>query len=271
MTCTLVTAYYDIKSKFPKDHYVSWMTTFLKIKAPIVLFTEEHMVSTIQALREDRPIHIIVMPFEELDAWKLYKDKWIAQSDMDPESSVHSPELYAVWAQKAFFVERAINHNPYHTDYFFWCDIGAFRKKSIHPIILNSFPSITYLDSDRIILSSVENMTQSEFIQKKDGICGEKITSRWNKCRIVGGLWGGGIKGCITWRSHYQRMLEYYFNVNRFAGKDQQVMLSAYLADPSIAKIVKVTKCNINPWFFLQQLLSDVDVKYILNPTYIKA
>lgn len=102
MACTIVTAYYEIKSKFNRVQYMSWAATFLLLESPIVLFAEEYMVPIITQLRQNRPIHIITMPFEELDTWKLYKDKWIEHYDMDPEKNLHSPELYAVWAQKHF-------------------------------------------------------------------------------------------------------------------------------------------------------------------------
>jgi hypothetical protein len=269
MACTLVTAYYPIKSKFSNERYMNWASTFLRIKSPIVLFTEESMASIFQQMRGERPIHIITLPFHELETWRLYESKWKEQHDMDPEKGHHTPELYTIWAEKAFFVEKAIQTNPFQTDFFFWCDIGAFRDPYISYIILDSFPTTQYLDPERILFQSVGDVTPNDWIQRADGIRGEVISHAWNDIRLVGGLWGGGITACIRWKNAYQRMLESYFRVGRFAGKDQQVMLSTYLDDPSMAKIVRCTKPYIDEWFFLEHLLSDLSERYELNPTYL--
>jgi len=266
--CTLVTAYYDIKSKFKKDIYLNWANTFMKIHAPIILYTEAHIVDYIKSIRGDRPIQINVIPFEEIDTWKMYKENWVEHFKMDPENAYHTPELYAVWAQKAFFVEKAIQANPFNTSYFFWCDIGAFRNPHINPTVLRSFPNPKHLDQDTLLLMAVGDMKDTDKIRKDDGICGEIISNTWNEVRLVGGLWGGGIKACLQWKTEYQKMLERYFNANRFAGKDQQVMLSTYIENPSIAKVVTCTNHAIDQWFFLEYLLSDLNERYQLNSTY---
>jgi glycosyltransferase involved in cell wall biosynthesis len=268
MACTIVTAYYPIKSKFSIDRYMDWASTFLQLKSPIVLFTEESMVNKIREKRGDRPIHIITTPFCELETWKLYESKWKEQYKIDPENHIHTPELYTVWAEKPFFVERAIQINPFQTDFFFWCDIGAFRNPNISQTIIDTFPTTRYLESEKILFQSVGDLKASDWIQKADGIRGECISRTWNEIRLVGGLWGGGINACLRWKNAYHRMLEAYFEAGRFAGKDQQVMLSAYLNDTTLAKVVRCTNFHINDWFFLEHLLSDLSERYELNTTY---
>jgi hypothetical protein len=244
------------------------MRTFLKIQAPMVLFTDAEMENTIRSLREDRPLHLIILPFEEMTTWSLYKDQWIIQHQKDPEQHIHTPELYSVWAEKAFFVERAIQTNPFQTDFFFWCDMGAFRNPQIDPLILQTFPTITYLSQNHLLLQSIGDLTDQEKIPKEDGIYGECISHQWNEIRLVGGLWGGGSRACIAWKNAYQEMLEKYFRMGRFAGKDQQVMLSTYLANPSLARVIRCTTQHIDPWFFLPYLLSQRTEYYIENETY---
>jgi hypothetical protein len=267
MLCTIVTAYYPIKSKFSKERYLEWGKTFMKLESPIILFTEEYLISELKQLRESRPIEFIPLPFEELDTWKLYKNKWIENHTIDPENLYHTPELYAIWAQKAFFVEKAIILNYFNTDYFFWCDFGAFRNPNINNTILQTFPTITYFNNDKLLLQSVGDLTELEKIIKDDGIYGEKISVNWNNVRLVGGLWGGSIRACLQWKKEYQAMLEKYFIKGRFAGKDQIVMLSTYLENPMLANVVKPT-INVDIWFFFQYLLSNINTKYELNSTY---
>jgi hypothetical protein len=269
MACTVVSAFYSIKSKAPKEKYIEWGKTFLSIDAPIVLFTEEEHIPLFKSIRGDKPIHIINIPFNEIDTWKLYHTHWINHHKKDPENRYHTPELYAIWAQKPFFVEKAIHDNPFHTDYFFWCDFGAFRNIHIDSIILKSFPTIKYLPKDKIILQSINNLPSSEKLKKEDGIYGECINESWNECRLVGGLWGGGIEGCLRWKVAYKTMLEKYFCSSRFAGKDQIVMLSAYLDNPTLAVVVSCTIHNIDIWFYFQYLLSNLSIPYKIDDSYI--
>jgi hypothetical protein len=269
MSCTLVTAYYPIKSKFLKEKYLNWGSTFLKLETPLVMFTEADMVPYIKQMRGDRPIKIYVVPFTELDTWKLYERKWIQHHAIDPEKHIHTPELYAVWAQKAFFVEKAIQENPFNTEYFFWCDFGAFRNSTINQIVLNSFPRIKHLPKDKIILQAINPLKDSDKCIKEDGIYGEAITNSWNEVRLVGGLWGGGIEGCLKWKEAYHKMLDTYFTSARFAGKDQIVMLSTYLENPSLATVINCTVSGIDEWFFFEYLLSDYNVEFKCDTSYI--
>ena len=269
MACTIVTAFYPIKSKFPTATYLDWCKTFLQLEAPIVLFTDASLAQTFMDLRGNRPIRILTAPFESLALWVMYENQWKQNHTMDPEAFRHTPELYTIWAQKALFVEKAIEYNPFQTDYFFWCDIGAFRDPTISPTILQTFPTTRYLPKDRIVMQSMGNLEESDKYMRPDGIYGECITSSWNEVRLVGGLWGGHRDGCLKWSQAYQAMLGKYFAAGRFAGKDQQVMLSTYLDNPSLAYIVQPTTTGIDNWFFFEHLLSDLPNRYELNPTYI--
>jgi hypothetical protein len=270
MSCTVVTSYYCIKSKFSKDKYLEWGSTFLKLDSPIILFTENEFVDQIKELRGNKPINIQVIPFNELDTWKLYKEEWTIQyrKDLFKDRSGHSPELYALWAQKSFFVEKAIQLNPFHTSYFFWCDFGAFRDPSISPTILSSFPSIHYLPKHRILLQSVDPLNDDEKIKGDDGIYGKCLMENGNLVRLVGGLWGGDINGCLNWKKAYQEMLENYFHSKRYAGNDQMVMLSTYLNNPKLAIIVKHSIPIKDQWFFLEYLLSDISCPFELDTSY---
>jgi hypothetical protein len=270
MACTLVTCYYPLKSKYPSEQYLRWASDFLKLDASIVLFTTPELAGLFKEIRSKaHPVndhysfHLVEQRFEDLDAW-VYKTQWIQHHGMDPERDNHSPELYAIWAQKAFFVKRAIDLNPFGTNYFLWCDIGAFRN-GLDPVIQTSFPSVRHLPADRILMSSVGPSLPGDNTVRSDGIRGDFM--RVN--RIVGGLWGGGSLGCIRWLHTYKDMLERYFAAGRFAGKDQSVMLSAYLEDRTSALIVKSTVPNIDIWFFLTHLCSNRAVQYELDASYI--
>lgn len=264
--CTLVSAFFPIKSKFPPEYYLHWGQTFLSLDTPLVLFTTKELTPLFKEKRGSKPTLVIQMEFEELDTWRLYKDNWIMNHSFDPEQAIHSPELYAIWAQKAFFVEKAVHMNDFSTEYFFWCDFGAFRNPSINPQILRSFPDPKYLSERKILLQSIQNLDSADKIVGSDGIPG--CASLIRKDRIVGGLWGGGSAACLRWKAAYQEMLEAFFAAGRFAGKDQTVMLSTFLKNPSLASVVECTRPGIDAWFFLENLLSDEPNIYKINTSY---
>lgn len=260
--CTLVTAFFPIRSKFPSEQYMTWARTFMSLESPIVLFTIPSLVNVFQEMRGNRPICIIDVEFDNLYMWRTYSDKWIAHHSLDHESFRHTPELYAIWAQKAVFVDDAIKLNPFNTDYFFWCDIGAFRD-GIDETVRRTFPSIQHLPQDKIALCSVEQLHTKDW-----EICGGIPGNFQYKDRIVGGLWGGGRAGCERWLEAYENMLKIYFENDRFAGKDQSVMLSAYLNDTSFATVYRPPS-NYD-WFYFTRLHSDLGILPQINETYMR-
>ena len=48
---------------------------------------------------------------------------------MDPEKSIHSPNLYKIGNEKSNWLKRASVLNPFHSNFFAWVDIGYFRSK----------------------------------------------------------------------------------------------------------------------------------------------
>ena len=255
MRTTLVTCFYAIRSKFPRELYLRWASEYMRLKSPIVLFTTAEYASTFKQLRGDLPIHIIVRPFKELDSVLLYKDIWESHYALDREARIHSPELYAIWANKAFFVKEAIQINPFKTQHYFWCDIGAFRTPITDSNIINNFPLASRFPDDRIVLSSVARLKpgESDF---------EHVD------RLVGGLWGGNSTACLRWLAAYESMLIQYKTRGKFAGKDQSVMLSAYISNPNIAIVVKPNVADIDPWFYLTRLFSDASVPFEPDTSY---
>jgi len=255
--CTLVTCYYPVKTgKHSEDAYMSWIKNFMKLNSPVVVFTTQDYEKKIKTLREDRPIHIEIIDFEELYMWKKYSTQWIKNYDIDPEKHIHSPALYAVWAQKAVFIKDAITLNPFKSTHFFWCDIGAFRIEADMPLY-KTFPMTSYFQQEKILFGSVFPLTQDDKTMRSDGIIGDFLDP--TKCRIIGGLWGGDIKGCFSWVTAYEKMLNKYFDVGRFAGKDQSVMMSTWLENPGLGFFIKPrddARCNDDLWFYLEKVLS---------------
>lgn len=268
---TLVTSYYKIKSKFSHETYLSWIKNFIQLKAKIIIYTSNDLLVLFNSIINDNTnIKIITIPFEDLYMQK-YKIHWIKHHDVDPEKKIHTPDLYMIWSQKIIFLQNASEENYYNTEYFFWCDIGAFRG-SVDKRMIELFPTNKYFQKHKILFSSINRL-------KNDDI--NKIYCiRENK--LVGGLFGGDKTAILNWRIEYEKTLNYYFDNNMFAGKDQTVMLSTYIRNPNLAIIVASNvsdaieeannKNDIIPpdknWFYLEYLLSEM-AEFEIDKTYV--
>lgn len=133
---TIVSSYYKIPSKKNHEFYISPVKRFLgHIQTPIVFFTTEDLVEELQSYRSGLPITFVILPLDEFVAFQRYgKQFWINQCAMDVEK-YHTPELCALWYEKRFFVKRAIEKNPFQSNYFIWCDAGCARKDDWIPYL----------------------------------------------------------------------------------------------------------------------------------------
>jgi hypothetical protein len=263
MHATVVTCYYPTRCRRPSQTYMDWAREFMKISAPVVLFTTKELAVIFESYRSDRPIRIISRPLEELITWTRYEREWRTAHGRDPEKRIHSVELFAVWACKPFFVCEAIEINPYASKKFLWCDIGAFREP-MPPYIRNNFPLASRLpDDDRLLIQAINPITSGDMQVRADGIPGDFLKLD----RIVGGFWGGTAQACRRWLAAYEDMLIRYCSSGRFSGKEQSVMASALLANPDIAHVLT---CNSpgDPWFHFTRLLSDKSIPFVHDLSY---
>lgn len=138
---TLVTALYDIRSREGTttaektrrlQEYLELGRSMLTLDLPMVIFTDHLDVyrETVR-YRMERSLHektlVIWLPFEET---VYYKDLPIIQKQMkEYELRNRNPEkdtpLYVILTNDKFeFLERAMDLNPFGSDFFFWMDYG---------------------------------------------------------------------------------------------------------------------------------------------------
>jgi hypothetical protein len=259
MHATVVSCFYPVRSRRSPDFYLNSAREFLKLSAPIVLFTTKELAPVFESYRGEKPIRIISRPFEELDTWIAYENEWKTAYDRDPEKSYHSAELYAVWACKPFFVREAIEMNPFGTSKFCWCDISAFREP-MTPLVRENFPLATRLPEDRLLIQAIESLTSDDLRMRDDDIPGDFLLIE----RIVDGFWGGTAQACCRWLAAYENMLIRYFCAGRFGGRERSVMTSAVIEFPNL---VLALKCS-SPGDHFARLLSDNTLPFLQDETY---
>lgn len=242
---TVVTCYYE--SSKSKEEYRKWITDFMKIESPVVLFTDSTNKPWLIELRKGLPIFVVE---KQLSSYII--PEWNKQHLIDPEKG----KQYTIWNSKVNFVEESIQINPFQTRYFLWCDIGAFRQGPVNGFITNNF-----FPPNKVYLQSVQRLKNTDKLFR-----GNIPPSGWKEDRIVGEFWGGEKEACLKWIYAYKLTLNKYLKKSYFAGKEQNVMLSTYLDHPELAEVALPT-CKGDQWFCSIQLGAG-NCKYVRDESY---
>ena len=253
---TIVTSYFKLSlSKATHDIYVERMKNMLIIDNPMIIFCEEDCLELIQYLRKDKidKTYIITTTFTEFHSYK-YIDTFLKHYEIDKEKSVgHNIFLYLIWCEKSHFLKKAIEKDPFKTDYFLWVDIGCFRCTNNEFIKWPNPIRIKQLPKNKVLLLEVFPFKEEELHCKTK----EKLPSFQFTNRIGGTIFGGGKEALLKWHDLYYNMLEYFISINRFIGKDQSIMNSIYLINRDLCELIPHKNCGPNRdfWFYLQDYL----------------
>lgn len=241
---TVVSAYYEFPSKHSIEEYVQWTSNFVRLSCHRVLFCDTHC----ERFRASAGPRLVIVPWalDQTDMAVL-EPMWKGQAELDPERHLHKSHwLYAVWAQKAWFVKRAQELNPFKSMLFMWMDAGAFRESTRLPLLAN-WPrvekAIELTRGDRIVALAIQPipLASSPF--------------------LVGDYLGGTSflateKGWDRFRDLYLQTLALALYERKFVGKDQTIFNNMYLKRPEWFNLIDARQSTYDPWFFMQDLLA---------------
>jgi len=256
MTTTIVTAYFRLpKSKASHEKYDEWMSNMLMNSNPMVIFCDEGSKEIISRYRVkygymDNTV-IIVTTIKEFYSYQFAED-FVEHVIKDTERTVgHGPLLYMIWSEKSNFLKRAIELNPFKSDYFLWVDIGCFRVPNTRFLAWPNPERIAQLDPTKVLLLSVSPFTEEELS------CRDIATLPLFqfKNRIGGTMFGGGKDVLLLWHKKYYDMLKTFIAIDRFIGKDQSIINSVYLLNRDMCQLVNWKPGCTDPWFFIQDFL----------------
>jgi hypothetical protein len=253
--CTIVTCYYKFPSKHSYENYDAWMTNFLStVENEMIIFCDPESFSKVEALRKpfEDLTDIFVIPLEETYCGlPVYQEIWKKDWQRDTEKFIHNPNLYIIWNEKAMFMQRAIQVNPFETNFFMWCDIGCFRsKEDMH--LFSTWPSQEFLNNakkDKMYFLNIEPFKEGDL-----DILPNKLTKSFEgKNRIGGTIFFGHKDICVPWIEKYYYYMNVYMENNYFAGKDQNILATFYAAHPEMFELVQPQPNEGDPWFYLQR------------------
>lgn len=246
---TIVTAYFQLKTaKASHNTYVKWMQNMLAINNPMVIFCDSQSMPLIQSMRNANNTIIIETKFNDFYSFK-YSRAFAEHYAMDKEKNVgHNMFLYMIWNEKSHFLKRAIELNPFNSEYFLWVDIGCFRVPNTQYINWPNPAKIATLNKSKVLMLSINPFTEQE-------LNSIELPSFQHSNRIGGCIFGGYKDALLIWHDKYYKMLEHFISIGRFIGKDQSIMNSVYLLNKDLVDLVNWVPGYPDIWFYLQEYL----------------
>ena len=259
----LVSSFYPLsKSKHSMSQYTAWLTLFLaRISTDIYFYTTPELESTIRKIRGQLPITIdttFSSPFE-IPPLQGKEDQYKKMHEWDRERNIHSPDLYAVWAAKPYFLAQATRNTENKYDYAFWVDAGSFREQHTYtkwpdPSRVNEIFTEGRKESgqreENLILFSIQRLPDVSMLLWKDNMgpidndFSEGMTFKLIIPGIFahdtqsGSFFGGSLKIVTWWERLYFAYHDYYLKQSVFVGKDQSLINSLFLLQPDHVIVV---------------------------------
>ncbi|OXA47695.1 protein HtrL [Folsomia candida] len=272
-TTTLVTAFFGMeKAKHSLEEYKVWLKNFLgQVDTPIVIFTQPKFKDLMVQVRNGRPTHFVL--YNEIwdVPWLLephsLHDDYHKMHAIDPERSRHSPELYAVWNSKPWFLQTMSELNPFNSTYFYWMDVGCVRESDIK---LGNYPNLersleVFGEDERSENYKKLNIfTVGRFPNYKPPPDSNTFEEMAEMDFVIGTFFGGTVYS-INWFSRtFYAIHDVQLSLGEFVGKDQT--LYNWIATQYPDRFRVVCSCQQilwncrSGWFYFQEWYAGEDV-----------
>ena len=154
---TCVSGFWPVPNKHGNEYTTRWFQTTLKINCPYVFFCEKGDEEAIRVHRGDLPTVYVECAISSL---RMYAHRLRMRTD-----AVHCPsaELNVIWNEKIFLIQKALELNPFRSEFFCWADAGLCTYRYEIPPT-RPFPDRAKLDAlpkDRLIYTSSNPYTES--------------------------------------------------------------------------------------------------------------
>lgn len=170
-------------------------------------------------------------PFD-IPPLKGLEDRYYDMNKVDPERAYHSPELYAVWSSKSYFLREGLLNMQsagMNVEYAFWNDAGSFRQQQD----FNRWPALERVEEIFTTGTEMSGTPKDELLFMPMWDVPKDPLRDWTplegpkeyESAISEGSFFGGRPDVIHWfHKTYWAYHDYYiFKLEKFAGKDQVV------------------------------------------------
>ena len=233
---TVVSAYYPGPAKHSSGEYALWGANFMRMQAPVVLFTDD--LASVPALGSRPADTIQVVPKTTRDFYVSHMGfDWDAQLAKDPEQALHNAHLFQLWLEKSKFVGHAMRVNPFRSSHFLWVDYGCFRETEN----MAWSPKVAYLPPSKMLLLNISSLNPHA-----------------NK-HIGGGIFGGEATSWHSWIRVFYATLKSRYAAGEFIGDDQTTMTRVAEENRDLMCVVQPRSDFGDPFFHMQAVLDGRD------------
>jgi hypothetical protein len=218
MTFTCVSGYWQIKNKHG-NQFNDWFKNSLKINCPYVFFGDKESIELVKNYRGELSTYYIELNIEEFMTYK-YKDNMITN-----EVDCPSIELNLIWNEKIFMINRALEINPFSSEFFMWIDAGIciYRDKSPPSISFPNMNKLNNLPKDKFIYSSSQNtIYNSDKFKKGQYYLHHHVSGTYILHKNI-------IPKCVTLYSKYLKLID---KDDIFT--DQVILTLMYIDNPDL-------------------------------------
>ena len=277
---TFSTCWYIVKSKFPINTYLEWISNLFSIvnNFNLVIYTDIDGFNSLKTLfqldnyiKKKDQIKIIIKPMNEFYGY-IYKANWIKNHN-NSQLSLHKMvdwQLNMLWCEKIHFVNETIRNNYFTTKYYGWCDIGYFRNLNadkLHKLkswpspltLLFNFPEkIHYgcVQDDQMKYNSLRDDIVKHYVNNVNN--NNKSISNFNPIPInkieetcfAGGFFILTRPLAKIYGKMFDIKLQYYFRNNFIIKDDQQIIMDCIFTNPQLFCLHFSSN-----WFMFQEML----------------
>jgi len=236
-TGTVVTAFYEGPSKHSISKYRDWAKNLFTLDDPMIVFTDPSFAPYVQEQRElQNAMHktkIILLDLNKTDTVNMFSlDFWEEQTSKDRQKELHkSYHVYWVWLSKLEFVKRAIEMNPFQSEFFAWVDLGYFRtERWLGQKLLQHIPNA--LQEDQVLM-----------------------LDHHHNGHIGAGFIGGFAKGLLRYNKvFYDHLIKQQYT--EFIGREEPMLAESCLDEPNLCQLVVSGKhYEKHIWFYMAPFL----------------
>ena len=267
MSVTFSTCWYNFKSKFPTDTYLTWIDNMLSNVNNYYLVIYSDLESSPHLLKylNNPRIILVIKPVEDFYNYK-YKTQWIQNHQNNPLLNDRVDwKVNMLWCEKVHFVHETMQRADFNTDYYGWCDIGYFRcgAKDLSKDDLVNWPSndkIKSLNQDKIYYAIVNR--DRGFIDFLYNIINDKNANGLPKTpippyqfSIAGGFFVSHRKNIEWWRDTFDSRLSRYFQNDYLVKDDQIIVVDCVFSEISRFILCQEDEPAFDNWFLFQRFL----------------
>ena len=229
----IVSAYYTIPSKKPKDFYYEHIQRFFRKLnwQGIIFFTDQENLDSLKVFAGPN-VQFVIQEFDSLPVFQDFSQEiWKEQMKINPEQ-YQTWQLGSLWASKSYFVRTA--SQLLEDEWFVWVDAGCVRTDAWN---LDDFTRRSTFSDPGVYVQVLSHLPSKEIFEYPDVfLAGSHILFHRSKID--------------SYIESYKETVDKYIQHKKCIINDQYIMASMCRNSSFLKPILHTVSCP-DEWFFL--------------------